>query len=542
MSVPAFLRHPAVLLTAVSAAIAFVWFALGWPVAMPRPPLAANEKLDCLSYQPFRPGQSPSDPGLVIAPAQIEQDLAKLNPFTSCVRTYTLGMGLDRVPEFARKSGLGVLVGLALGRDAERNRAEVERALAAARAHRPVIRGFVVGHEVLSSGDMPARELMAVIRRVRDETRLPVSYADTSDAWLKAPELLDVVTFVTINIRPYREKFPVAAAEAARRVSEVRTKAAERLRGKEIVVAEAGWPSAGRMREAALPSPANQALVIHNLAAAAKAGRFRIVIQEAFDQPWKLAAEGTAGAHYGLFDADNRAPKFRWGAAVTSHPLWFYQALLGVMQAFVTFAAGFLAARSLGPKQVLAADWLPVAGIALAGGLFVGWAVANAPRESLTIVDWIYSAIVLGLSIVTAPVAAAAAVRRTPFEGFPVLFDPLAWRGADPLARVVTALLALAVMVAIQRALGLVFDPEGRDFPFAPLTGPAAALFLLAWIAPRGRRRESIAEIAAALILGGAAIFIAFNETVWNWQALWFAAVLVLLAAGCLYARGERSP
>jgi len=542
MSVPAFLRHPVVLLAAVAVVIGLIWYALGQPIKLPPSPLAQNEKLHCVSYSPFRGGQSPFDASLVIPAAQIEADLALLAPLTSCVRTYGIGMGLARVPEIARKYGLTVLQGIALGRDAGRNRVEIEGAVAVARAQRETIRALVVGNEVLSRGDMSATDLGNIIRGVREQVPVPVTYADTWDAWLKAGELADAVNFVTIHVVPYRDDFPVAAADAARRVIEIRSRVAASFPGKEILIGEVGWPSAGRLREIALPSPANQARVLHDVVAAAKAGKFQINILEGFDQPWKRTLEGTAGAHWGLFDGDTRALKFRWGGAVSNHPYWFFQALIGILFALVTFAAGFLAARSLGPDEPARIDWPPVAGIALAGGLFLGWAIANVSLENYTIIDWFQSIFLITLALVTPPIAAAAAVRRTPFEGFVALLDPLARRLTVPLARAVSLLFVLLVIAAIRIALGLVFEPRYHDFPFAALSGPVAALALIARYNPRGSRWESAAEISAAVILLGAALIILFNEGVWNWQAQWFAAVLLALAWTCLRARGVRNP
>ena len=84
---------------------------------------------------------------------------------------------------------------------------------------------------------------------------------------------------------------------------------------KEILIGETGWPSAGRMREGALPSPSNQARVIHDILALAKRDNFRVNVIEAFDQPWKRRLEGTVGGHWGLFDADSRAIQIRLGRA-----------------------------------------------------------------------------------------------------------------------------------------------------------------------------------------------------------------------------------
>jgi glucan 1,3-beta-glucosidase len=99
---------------------------------------------------------------------------------------------------------------------------------------------------------------------------------------------------------------------------------------------------------------------------------------------------------------------------------------------------------------------------------------------------------------------------------------------------------ALAVL-AVQAALGLVFDPRYRDFLFAPLTAATVPLLLLA---PRGqpatkekllgrwkrRPQAPAAETAVAATLAVSAIYIVANESFANWQAVWFAAALLALA------------
>ena len=73
--------------------------------------------------------------------------------------------------------------------------------------------------------------------------------------------------------------------------------------GKEILIGETGWPSAGRMREGALPSRTNQARVVSEILDLAKREGFRVNLIEAYDQPWKRQLEGTVGGYWGLFDA-----------------------------------------------------------------------------------------------------------------------------------------------------------------------------------------------------------------------------------------------
>ncbi len=143
---------------------------------------------------------------------------------------------------------------------------------------------------------------------------MPVTYADVWEFWLRHREIAAAVDFITIHILPYWEDFPIPAREAARHVDAIRRQVAAAFPGREIFVGEFGWPSAGRMREGALPSPIDQARVIEDVLALAKREGYRVNLIEAYDQPWKRQLEGTVGGHWGLYDAYRRQPKFAWGA------------------------------------------------------------------------------------------------------------------------------------------------------------------------------------------------------------------------------------
>jgi glucan 1,3-beta-glucosidase len=90
------------------------------------------------------------------------------------------------------------------------------------------------------------------------------------------------------------------------------------------------------------------------------------------------------------------------------------------------------------------------------------------------------------------------------------------------------ALMASAVL-SVQAALGLVFDPRYRDFPFAPLSASIAP-FLLMIASWRFRPKPPAAETAIAVTLAIAAVYIVLNEGFANWQALWLGAGLAGLA------------
>ena len=103
-------------------------------------------------------------------------------------------------------------------------------------------------------------------------------------------------------------------------------------------------------------------------------------------------------------------------------------------------------------------------------------------------------------------------------------------------------MLILTTVIAAETALGFVFDPRYKDFPFASLTMavlPFAALMLV------NRPNEGvrpIAESAFAGVLVACALFMAFNEGGQNWQSLWTCAVYLGLALTLWRARAVPNP
>ena len=193
-----------------------------------------------------------------------------------------------------------------------------------------VITSVVVGNEVLLRGEMTAADLAANIRSVKSQVTIPVTYADVWEFWLRNREVYDAVDFVTIHILPYWEDFPIRARHAAAHVDAIRKRMAVAFPGKEILIGETGWPSAGRMREGALPSRANQAKVVSEILALAKRENFRVNLIEAYDQPWKRQLEGTVGGYWGLIDAVHRAVKYPPDQPISNYPLWKLQMASGM--------------------------------------------------------------------------------------------------------------------------------------------------------------------------------------------------------------------
>jgi hypothetical protein len=246
--------------------------------------------------------------------------------------------------------------------------------------------------------------------------------------------------------------------------------------------------------------------------------------------------EGTVGGYWGLYDDAQLEPKFHFGEPVSNQPDWPLKAALGIGVAFLVFIAFWLAKRH-DPSRPSWRRELAAGGIALGSGLLFGLAAVNLPIEGEISADRLRGAAILVLGLVV-PMAAAYAVGRG--ERLPDLgraLDPSSWRATNCIEVALSALLAATVVAAIHVALGLVFDPRYKDFPFAALLGPVTALAILALTDNPGPPRPSGAEIATAAVLTGSAVFVTLNEGIANWQALLFAALLLLLALTAVRAR-----
>ena len=225
-----------------------VWWWLGAPIQIASP-TASVGKPYCLSYAPFRDAQNPLVEGTRVEAAQIEQDLALLSKYTDCIRTYSVDDGRADVLESARRHGLKVLHGIWVSSDPVKTRQQIETTVALAKAYPDVIAAVVVGNEVLLRGEMSSTDLIGYIRQVKAQVPMPVTYADVWEFWLRYPDVQSAVDFVTIHVLPYWEDFPIPATRAAAHVAAIRARVAAAFPGKEIVIGEFGWPSAGRMRE-----------------------------------------------------------------------------------------------------------------------------------------------------------------------------------------------------------------------------------------------------------------------------------------------------
>ena len=538
---PISLRTPLALLLISLSAIAAAWWWLAAPINLARAPIDPNAKLQCVSYAPFRGEQSPLVPTLQIGPEQIAEDLAQLAKISDCVRTYSIDNGLDQVPALAAKVGLKVIQGIWLGSNRLKNRAQIQTAVRLTREYPGVISSVVVGNEVLLRGEMTAADLAANIRSVKSQVTIPVTYADVWEFWLRHREVYDAVDFVTIHILPYWEDFPIRARHAASHVESIRKRMAVAFPGKEILIGETGWPSAGRMREGALPSRANQAKVVSEILALAKRENFRVNLIEAYDQPWKRQLEGTVGGYWGLIDAVRRAVKYPANEAVSNYPFWKLQMAGGMGLSILVFGAAWLTLRRR-PWTPRPAAWVAVAISATAAGILLGVAADKMLYESYGIGGWLKWGALLAAGIASPMLCANALMSGRALPTFLELLGPRDQRTRSLLTFLLGVALLVTTLIGAETALGFMFDPRYKDFPFAALTMAVLPFWTLMALNRPQEGTRPIAEAVFAGVFAAAALYTGFNEGKDNWQSLWTCALYVVLAVTLWRARVAQIP
>lgn len=251
-----------------------------------------------LCFSPYLEGQQPGDE---IAEAQIRQRLAIMRPHARWIRSFSCTDGHEQTPRIAHEMGLKTLVGAWLGTDAKINERELQGVIEVARAgHADIV---AVGNEVLLREDMGEDELLACLQRVKDALPgVPVGYVDAYFLFEKHPRVTAACDVVMTNCYPFWEGCPREHALAYMQTMVARTRAA--APGKRVLISETGWPDQGSPFQASVPSREGAMQYFVDCCRWAEQDGIELFYFAAFDEAWKVGAEGDVGAYWGLWDKD----------------------------------------------------------------------------------------------------------------------------------------------------------------------------------------------------------------------------------------------
>lgn len=256
-----------------------------------------------MCFSPYLEGQQP---GSQIGEAQIRARLATVQPHTRWVRSFSCTDGHEQTPRIAHERGLKTLVGAWLGTDADINERELQGVIAVARAgHADIV---AVGNEVLLREDLDEDALIAAIERVKQALPgVPVGYVDAYFLFEKHPRVTAACDVVMTNCYPFWEGCPREQALPYMQAMLARTRAV--APGKRVLISETGWPDRGSPFHGAVPGHEAAMQYFVDTAAWAEREGVEWFHFAAFDEAWKVGAEGDVGACWGLWDKD-ATPKF----------------------------------------------------------------------------------------------------------------------------------------------------------------------------------------------------------------------------------------
>ena len=487
--------------------------------------LDPDVKLQCLSYAPFSKDESPMNIAKGFRPSteQMDKDLAHLATITSCIRSYS-SVGLEELPEIARKHGLKMWLGAWVSSDAKLTQKEIDTTIRLAKENKDIIETVVVGNEALLRSDVSAGQLVAYIQEVKKALPdMVITYADVWEFWNKHPEIAPAVDRVTIHILPYWEDKPISVDKALLHVKNIRDLMKQKIPDKEIVIGETGWPSEGRMREGAYPSAVNQALFTRGFVKMAEENGWKYNFIEAFDQPWKRMSEGAVGGFWGLFDA-NRADKHILHGFVTNfpHALWLFIA---------SFTLSLVGLIWLWGVPTCSCKKVPYWFGALFGGAVAltwqanaYWIVSRNNLEYAWAILCLSIALILWLKLVRYLISEEMTMQGSMARFMSVI--TLSEPKSDMFWEDVLHLLSVSVVLIM--ALSLAFDGRYLNFELGTL-GIIATVYVVVYFVTERKDLNGLMEKVSGLVLFICALAVLLHESARNDFALnWVVLVLIL--------------
>jgi exo-beta-1,3-glucanase (GH17 family) len=263
---------------------------------------SSSKALYGLNFSPYLETQSPDNLSK-ISEEQIYFRLQIVEPFTQWIRTFSCGDGLEKTGKIAHSMGLNTLIGAWIGKDIRENDKQIEAIIKIAKAGDADI--VAIGNEVLLRQDLRAEQLIKYIQQVKNELRktnpeIKVTTVDGYYFLLTNPKLMEVCDVILINCYPFWDGVKIDdSIVALNKIYESVKKAAK---GKEVIISETGWPSAGQTIKNAIPSKENARKYFKNVLDWATKHNIKCFYFSSFDESWKIPAEGMVGGYWGIFD------------------------------------------------------------------------------------------------------------------------------------------------------------------------------------------------------------------------------------------------
>lgn len=259
-----------------------------------------NDGMHGLCFSLYEDGQKPGD---IISEEQVRRRMKIIAPYTQWIRSFSCTEGNEFIPVIAKEFGLKTLVGAWLGDDSKKNELEIEGLIKLAKE------GYVdiaaVGNEVMYRKDLTEDELLNFIHRVKKQLpTIPVGYVDAYYEFTIKPRITEACDIILANCYPFWEGCSLEYSLVY--MKQMYKQATDAAKGKKVIITETGWPSQGESFEDSHPSEANAIKYFANTQLWSKQDDIAVFYFSAFDESWKVGAEGEVGAYWGLWDKNEK--------------------------------------------------------------------------------------------------------------------------------------------------------------------------------------------------------------------------------------------
>jgi glucan 1,3-beta-glucosidase len=255
-----------------------------------------NNGVHGFCFSLYEEGQKPGD---IISEAQVRRRMEIIKPHAKWVRSFSCTEGNEFIPKVAREYGIKTLVGAWLGDDPAINRREVDGLIKL--ANDGLVDIAAVGNEVMYRKDLTEDELLSFIYEVKSKIPgTPVGYVDAYYEFTKRPGITEVCDVILCNCYPFWEGCPFE--QSLDYMKQMYNQAKEAANGKKVIITETGWPSQGENLRGSFPSQKSARDYFINTQLWSANENIPVFYFSSFDESWKVGAEGTVGAYWGVWD------------------------------------------------------------------------------------------------------------------------------------------------------------------------------------------------------------------------------------------------
>ena len=246
-----------------------------------------------------------SQPGSALSESLIRRQLEAISGFTDTVRFYGAAGELAKAYKIAHSMGFSIVGTAWLSGNQSADRAEMNALID--HCNRGYVQVACVGNETLLSNSLTAPQLISDIRYVRErlaDSSIPVTTSDSVDLLIENASVRNACNLIMPNCYPFWGGTDISQAAASFIESINNLKAASG--GKQVLVSETGWPTAGQTKVNAVPGETQAKQYFEAIRAWSLATGTRVLWFDAADEPWKEQNEDEVGAHWGILTTDFR--------------------------------------------------------------------------------------------------------------------------------------------------------------------------------------------------------------------------------------------